>query len=618
MRLPLCILLSVSIARAAIITADSGSRADVETAQALVSSGDTLVIPAGTNSWTTALTWIVPANVTIRGAGNNSFSGPQTVITINTPDTTGMWNIVNTNGGLRLTGIRFQTETNAVNYQYVVAFTGGPLRVDNCVFAFTNHGYRVGYFNGAFGVTYSNLFLFKGGGSCIFVNNGRLGADDAAGDYEWSLPTEFGSTNYLYIEDNVFAGTPTWNAHDTRVFDGATGAKAVVRFNTLTNCNFGETHSTGHAGDDRGLRSQEIYYNQNFSGTYTLGVDENGMQPGFSPGTLYTGTAMWFGNRYDQAFKTGIRINVTRKNRDTYPQGIYTTSWGYAGPAPIATGTVDLDGTNVTWVSGDNFDTGWPAGSMIHIVGGQDALYGSTDFYIATVPSTTAITIIYNGGHVGAPLSGATFYVGSAWDGNTDSVGYPTLDQPGRGQGDWLRGIFPNKTNSVLGGVTWPRQALEPVYLWDNEGTTVDGWGGSGNGWISDASEGRVVANRDYYITTNGIQTSPTSPFNGTSGMGRGTLANRPTTCTAGVAYWATDVGFWNQSTSNPHGVQQNGADGVLYVATATDTWTLYYTPLTYPHPLRGESVGIVQSRIGGNPNGDRPMVRETGKTVTR
>jgi hypothetical protein len=63
-------------------------------------------------------------------------------------------------------------------------------------------------------------------------------------------------------------------------------------------------------------------------------------------------------------------------------------------------------------------------------------------------------------------------------------------------------------------------------------------------------------------------------------------LANRPTTCTAGVGYFATDQGSWNTSSSNPEGVQQSGADGVLYKCTATNTWTLYYTPAIYPHPL--------------------------------
>jgi hypothetical protein len=74
--------------------------------------------------------------------------------------------------------------------------------------------------------------------------------------------------------------------------------------------------------------------------------------------------------------------------------------------------------------------------------------------------------------------------------------------------------------------------------------------------------------------------------FNGTSGVGCGTLANRPSSCTKGVGYWAT-----NQSCTNLTGMV--GANpsapisGTLYKCTSTNTWTAYYTPYTYPHPLR-------------------------------
>jgi hypothetical protein len=65
--------------------------------------------------------------------------------------------------------------------------------------------------------------------------------------------------------------------------------------------------------------------------------------------------------------------------------------------------------------------------------------------------------------------------------------------------------------------------------------------------------------------------------------MGVGVIASRPGTCTTGVAYWATNEGEWNST---------NGAtaDGRLYKCTSTNTWTLYYTPYTYPHPLRTSS----------------------------
>jgi hypothetical protein len=81
--------------------------------------------------------------------------------------------------------------------------------------------------------------------------------------------------------------------------------------------------------------------------------------------------------------------------------------------------------------------------------------------------------------------------------------------------------------------------------------------------------------------------------FDGTGstggGVGCGTIASRPATCTAGVGYWAT-----TQSCSDLTGLVGIGPatpiSGTLYKCTVTDTWESYYTPYTYPHPLRDES----------------------------
>lgn len=73
------------------------------------------------------------------------------------------------------------------------------------------------------------------------------------------------------------------------------------------------------------------------------------------------------------------------------------------------------------------------------------------------------------------------------------------------------------------------------------------------------------------------------SSFNGTTGIGRGPKASMPATCTTGVGYWATDEGSWN--TKIPA-----GTSGDFYKCTATNTWSLYHTPYTYPDPLRSGS----------------------------
>jgi hypothetical protein len=72
------------------------------------------------------------------------------------------------------------------------------------------------------------------------------------------------------------------------------------------------------------------------------------------------------------------------------------------------------------------------------------------------------------------------------------------------------------------------------------------------------------------------------TPFDGSSGMGVGTRAQRDATkpTRAGVGFWVTDEGDWNAK--NP------GPDGRLYVWSGR-TWTLKYTPYTYPHPLRAK-----------------------------
>jgi hypothetical protein len=163
----------------------------------------------------------------------------------------------------------------------------------------------------------------------------------------------------------------------------------------------------------------------------------------------------------------------------------------------------------------------------------------------------------------GTPCNGA-----SPMDSNeSQQSGWLCRDQVGAGS---------DKPNTVVTGkypdqeVAWGNQQSAPVYGWGNT-TTMQ---------ANSDSYVHIKANRDYYDGGMwGLQTSKTSPFNGTSGVGRGTYANRPDTCTTGVAYWATDRGSWNRSGS--------GGQGQLFKCTSTNAWTMYYEPYTYPHPLR-------------------------------
>lgn len=183
----------------------------------------------------------------------------------------------------------------------------------------------------------------------------------------------------------------------------------------------------------------------------------------------------------------------------------------------------------------------------------EDTVRTNTGTYTQTAPP--------NGwGYCGTTVTGSS----SPWDGNTDPTGYPCLDQVGRGKGDLLTGsVFPNILDSITKSITWPHQALDPVYVWDNNYVAPpdEQWDAL---WAN--ADHVTKENRDYYLQVPNYN-EPGSTFNGTVGIGQGLYADRPSTCTPRVGYWATDK-------------------NTLYVCTATNTWTAYYTPYVYPYPL--------------------------------
>jgi len=108
----------------------------------------------------------------------------------------------------------------------------------------------------------------------------------------------------------------------------------------------------------------------------------------------------------------------------------------------------------------------------------------------------------------------------------------------GRGPGDLLSNYDPPLPQE------WPQQELAPLYGWSN---TLNGKYGA----IKSDSP-HIQENRDFYNVPDSMV---------------GPVANRPSACTPYEAYFATD-------------------ENTLYKCTAADTWTAYYKPYKYPHPL--------------------------------
>ena len=140
-------------------------------------------------------------------------------------------------------------------------------------------------------------------------------------------------------------------------------------------------------------------------------------------------------------------------------------------------------------------------------------------------------------------------------------------------------------------------QHIQNTYVFNNfyngANQPMSGLGPKGQAYGPDYCSSGIGS---YTITEDIDYFNLSASFDGTSGVGCGSLAFRPSTCTTGVGYWAT-----NQSCTNLAGMvgasPATPLSGTLYKCTATNTWTSYYTPYTYPHPLRGPAV----SRTSGD-----------------
>jgi hypothetical protein len=161
--------------------------------------------------------------------------------------------------------------------------------------------------------------------------------------------------------------------------------------------------------------------------------------------------------------------------------------------------------------------------------------------------------------------------------GGADGPGPTGVDQNTVGQNGWRCrdqiGISHDSvqwSHSPQGGPTSfgaYAQVARPVYFWSNtHGASAMAIDVNTQGDI----ENKIVASREFYCDAG----------HASCGAGVTVGTSLPGTCTVGRAYWKTNEGEWNSL--------QAGPDGRLYRCTATNTWTVYYTPYTYPHPWQG------------------------------
>ena len=567
----------------------------------VAADGDTINIPAGTCTWTAGITVPGGIGITIIGSGTPN-SDPSTHVAA-TPGTiirdslTGGAHLFTAspmfgNSTMRISMMEIAATAPSTGYGqpiYIIGTctaSGCPnLRLDNLTvpsstgscsisdgtFAVVGNMFGVADHN-TVGDTNPGCFAWD----FINVGHGNWMGVGHWGDNSWASADTFGTSQAFYLENNTFSYAFGTDADFYESSGNFGGGRFVCRFNTFNNLQ-GNTACTNHGTDTggrlRGGRQLEFYDN-----TATCPSTCNAIEGWRSGG------AILFGNSFTGTSNNYVAIDTDRRWRLDSP-------WVYCdGNNPFDTddGTTYVSGLTISSnsvINGDQYvitssgSPGWTVNQWASVSGAPYSFVDLTRHFSFEIASNTANTIT---AFISCPGNGCSE---APTNGDSYAVKRATvcLDQSGRGPGLLVKGGdgtgfptdgFPGPVLVSTGAPGPVNEVLDPVYEMNDSGGTV-----TGPKITSNDSQG-LTANRDFYSESvgQGAQTSPTSPFNGTSGTGHGTLARTPSTCTQGVGYLATDQGNWNQSGS--------GGQGVLFVCTSTNTWTQSYEPYTYPHPL--------------------------------
>lgn len=385
------------------------------------------------------------------------------------------------------------------------------------------------------------------------------------GDNSWAQADSYGTANNLFYENNLCsnAGNPGQFAdNEAGVGSGTSlgGTRVVMRYNHCTQTGVGTNsglfncHGNDSGGRARSCREFEIYGNQVTCLSIACANALVGLRGG--SGVSVNNTV----NASGTSYASFISPDVYRRFAGFAPWAGCTgnSPWDVDDGVTYYTGTV---GSGTPTTSTDSGSPGWTTNQWGGTSSGPYSFYDVTLGIGSEIVSNTAGVL--------------TFESGSPYQSNQPNPGdsYKILrasicmDQPARGAGLLVQNATPVLQSTGNPGSV--ADVLDPVY----EAGDVLTAGGLNHGYIYTAVPAgfNLFFDHDLYQQDGAIQTTPTSPFNGTTGTGYGTLANRPSTCSLAVGYYATNV----------------GSQGTLYVC-SSGSWVVKDSFYVYPHPLAG------------------------------
>jgi hypothetical protein len=459
-------------AQATMINARSPSLTDVRTAVASAADGDTVILPAGTAVWRSTLT--VTKGITLQGqTTTNSTNGTAEDNTIiqdsDTRRRSGGYPFIQVNSVLgksyRITGLTFDGGSATImNYNGAIVLAGNShsVRLDHCNFraSLTAENNNVLTSGAIWGVSDHNIMKFSNLHESYNFNDPTWpnpdGSAGSNGDGSFATPTNFGSQEFFFIEDNYIDSSATGVGGGP---DDLEGARWVWRHNHCYSMQV-QSHGTENARWHGG-RAREVYNNDfHFSQGYVGGV-----------GGIRSGVTLFHDNTIDGQWP-GDSMYQMQAYRSFFKWPCTGCFAGATGDNPWDVNSTEPDGSHIDGHPPYLFETGTATG------GGQTTIVDTTKNW--TPNQWAGFTAKFIGDNQVAHITGNTsntltvqFYTdsggGHVWragDGYQIHKLLIALDQPSRGQGDLIVGDTP--MNSRTGTAAWPNQRLEPTYSWNN------------------------------------------------------------------------------------------------------------------------------------------------------
>jgi hypothetical protein len=492
-----------------IITAASASQSAVQAAINSAKDGDTVIIPAGTVTWSGTVSMTKAINLIGAGIG-------QTIIT---NSSVGLLVTIAAPKKYTISGLEMRSSGGG-GFTYMDApfciHTAGDcqlLRITAC--KFYNTGTEGGYLLGI-GDLNDSTHQYGVIDHCVFVNGKILLLGGGMGDKSWKTETALGTEKALYVEDNSFDQP---NGAFNNAIDCNYGARYVFRHNRVKDA-FIMAHplqngDTSYFG--RGTRKVEIYENA---------IEATSANPlHWVAISVAAGTGVVFNNTVTNTSGDPFNYLVGLDNLRTSESG--------SGKLTIADGGNIIDG-NTAVSGGTGTHSGADGAAVLTCAGkswGANAYVGNYVYNLTggskgkiTANTATTVTATLSGGSRNSWNGGDSFKI---------TNGYPTLDQIGRGPDATTAWVMLPPYNA-----SYQPQASEPLYIWNNKmGGVVQ------TPAVLNGAGKHVQLNRDYYNSAKPGYTPYTYPHPLVAATTKKDLI--ASWNSQGVAYRNSDSGVW-------------------------------------------------------------------------